>query len=69
MKNKFILFILSFLFTNTLLSQNLILNPGFEAGGSGVGFVINGTGYSLLNPITGTSLPGNFAFSSNPDLH
>ena len=35
MKNKFILFILSFLFTNTLLSQNLILNPGFEAGGSG----------------------------------
>ena len=68
MKNNFTLFILSFLFSNTLLSQNLILNPGFEAGGSGVGFVINGTGYSLLNPITGTSLPGNFAFSSNPNL-
>uniref|UniRef100_UPI0037BEB1B3 hypothetical protein n=1 Tax=Flavobacterium sp. TaxID=239 RepID=UPI0037BEB1B3 len=68
MKNKFNILFLIFLLTNTLFSQNLIVNPGFEAGGSGLGFVINGPGYSLLNPITGTSLPGNFAFSSNPNL-
>jgi hypothetical protein len=39
MKNKFTILFLIFLFTNSLFSQNLILNGGFEIGGSGVGFV------------------------------
>ena len=42
MKNKFTILFLIFLITNSLFSQNLILNGGFESGGSGVGFVPNG---------------------------
>ena len=69
MKNKITLLFLIFLLTNSLSSQNLILNGGFEIGGSGVGFVTNGVGYTLLNaPYSGTTATGNFAFTTNPNL-
>ena len=69
MKNKFTILFLIFLFTNSLFSQNLILNGGFEIGGSGVGFVTNGAGYTLLNaPYSGTTATGNFALTTNPNL-
>ena len=67
MKNKFILFILSFLFTNTLLSQNLILNPGFEAGGSGLGFVINGTERVVVSQMHRS--PGVFFYHDDGKTH
>ncbi|MFB9088418.1 beta strand repeat-containing protein, partial [Flavobacterium paronense] len=69
MKNKLNLLFLIFLFTNSLFSQNLIVNGGFESGGSGLGFVTNGAGYTLLNtPYSGTTTTGNFAFTTNPNL-
>ena len=62
-------FIILFLFTNSLFSQNLIVNGGFESGGSGVGFVTNGAGYTLLNaPYSGSTVTGNYAFTTNPNL-
>ena len=67
MKNKITLLVLIFLFTNSLFSQNLILNGGFELGPSGVGFVTNGAGYGA--PISsGTTAPGEFAVTTNPSL-
>ena len=67
MKKKLTLLHLIFLFTNSLFSQNLIVNGAFELGGSGVGFVTNGSGYTLLNtPYSGTTTTGNFAFTTNP---
>ncbi|MCF6130616.1 hypothetical protein L1S35_13105, partial [Flavobacterium sp. AS60] len=69
MKKKLPLLLFVFLFTNALFSQNLIVNGGFEIGGSGVGFVTNGAGYTLLNtPYSGTTTTGNFAFTTNPNL-
>ncbi|WP_367175030.1 beta strand repeat-containing protein, partial [Flavobacterium sp.] len=69
MKNKFTLLFLIFLFANSLFSQNLIVNGGFELGGSGIGFVTNGAGYTLLNsPYSGTTTTGNFAFATNPNI-
>ena len=69
MKNKITLLVLIFLLTNSLFSQNLIFNGGFESGPSGVGFVTNGVGYSPLNPpFSGTTATGNFAVTTNPNL-
>ncbi|MEO5776003.1 MAG: hypothetical protein ABIQ27_03805, partial [Flavobacterium sp.] len=69
MKKKSTLLLLVFLFANSLFSQNLIVNPGFELGGSGIGFVTNGAGYTLLNsPYSGTTTTGNFAFTTNPNI-
>ncbi|MCF6132459.1 hypothetical protein L1S31_09180, partial [Flavobacterium sp. WG47] len=67
MKSK-ILLVLSLLFINYYAnSQNLLINPGFEAGSSGVGFVTNGAGYNqLAAPFTGTTVTGNFAVTNNP---
>ena len=67
MKSKILLF-LTLLFINVTYSQNLIGNPGFELGGSGIGFVANDTGYTgLIAPYSGTSVPGNFAVINNPN--
>ena len=69
MKKKLTPLLFIFLLTNVLFSQNLIVNGGFEIGGSGVGFVTNGAGYTLLNtPFSGTTTTGNFAFTTNPNL-
>ena len=64
-----ILLILSLLFINYSNSQNLIVNPSFEFGGSGVGFVTNGTGYSeVVTPYAGTTTPDIFTVAPNPKL-
>jgi hypothetical protein len=69
MKNKIALLFLIFLLTNSLFSQNLILNGGFEGGGSGLGFVTNGAGYrQLIAPYSGTTVTGDFAVTTNPSL-
>ena len=68
MKNKLTLLFLIFFFSSSLFSQNLIVNGGFEIGGSGVGFVTNGAGYTPLNtPYSGTTTTGNFAIATNPN--
>ncbi len=67
MKGK-ILLLFSLLFINYSNSQNLLTNPSFELGGSGVGFVTNGAGYTQLGtPYTGTTTSGNFAVINNPN--
>ncbi|MGV9003767.1 beta strand repeat-containing protein, partial [Flavobacterium sp.] len=66
MKNGLLLLI-SFLFINTLNSQNLLTNGDFELGSSGTGFTTNGAGYNELTiPFTGVSVPGNFAVTNFP---
>ncbi len=46
--------------------QNILTNGGFESGGSGVGFMVHD--YTLINPLTGTSNPGQYARTTNPNL-
>lgn len=49
------------------LGQNFINNGDFELGGPGQGFNVNGQGYVLLNPpYPGTTSPGDFAITNNP---
>jgi|UPI000484ECDE gliding motility-associated-like protein len=61
------LFLILISFSNIVLGQSLV-NGDFETGGNGFGFLINGAGYSQINPLTGTSAPGNFAITTNPQL-
>lgn len=49
-----------------LTAQNLLNNGDFESGGSGVGFFVHD--YTLINPLTGTSNPGQYARTTNPSL-
>ncbi|HRG18952.1 MAG TPA: lamin tail domain-containing protein, partial [Flavobacterium lutivivi] len=54
-------------FTQNAFSQNLLINGDFESGGNGVGFSLNGAGYTQINaPFSGTTSPGNYAFTTNP---
>ncbi|TDP61228.1 hypothetical protein BC748_0844, partial [Flavobacterium dankookense] len=66
MKSKLLLLILLFscFYSN---AQNLLTNSSFETGGSGIGFVTNGAGYSQLPTASfGTTVPGNFAVTNYP---
>ena len=66
MKSKLLLLILLFscFYSN---AQNLLTNSGFETGGSGIGFITNGAGYSQLPTASfGTTVPGNFAVTNYP---
>ena len=57
------------MFTNVLVAQNLLTNGGFELGGSGNGFLVDGTGYTELTaPFAGTTSAGNYAFVTNPQV-
>jgi len=47
-------------------AQNLLTNGDFESGGSGFGFLV--TDYTLINPLTGVSNPGQYARTTNPAL-
>jgi gliding motility-associated-like protein len=69
MKNSlyYFLFLILISFSNNALGQTLT-NGNFESGGNGVGFLINGIGYTQINPPTGTSSPGNYAITTNPQL-
>ncbi|MEC4050756.1 hypothetical protein OX284_015055, partial [Flavobacterium sp. SUN046] len=67
MRNKITFILLTFLFIGNLYSQNLLVNGDFEGGGNGVGFSLNGSGYSLITaPFSGTTSAGNYAFTTNP---
>jgi len=55
--------LLSFTYTN---AQNLLTNGDFESGGSGNGFLVSN--YTLINPVNGTSTPGRYAWTTNPNL-
>ena len=47
-------------------AQNLLMNGNFEMGGNGVGFNINSSAYNEINPLTGTTVPGNYAVVTDP---
>ena len=62
-----VVFFIITLFSIGSNSQNLLINGDFESGGNGVGFNINGAGYSeILPPFSGNTSPGNYAFTNNP---
>jgi gliding motility-associated-like protein len=63
----YFLFLILIPFSNIVSGQTLT-NGNFEAGGNGVGFLINGIGYTQINPTTGSSTSGNYAFTTNPQL-
>lgn len=63
---KFIIVFITILSSINLSSQNLLVNGDFESG-FGVGFFINGAGYSqIVQPFSGTTSPGNYAITTNP---
>lgn len=64
---NYFLFLILIFFSNTALGQSLI-NGDFENGGNSIGFLINGAGYSQINPPTGSSSPGNYSITTNPQL-
>jgi gliding motility-associated-like protein len=64
---KLLLFSILISFFTTISAQTLI-NGNFESGGNGVGFLINGAGYTNINPPTGSSFQGNYAITTNPQL-
>ncbi len=62
----YILFVLFSLSIGSAYSQNILTNGDFESGGSGVGFMAGGLPAYSLATIAGTSVPGNYAFVTNP---
>jgi gliding motility-associated-like protein len=60
------------LLTLTSLSffgQNSAYNGDFELGGPGIGFNVNGNGYTLVSPpFAGTTSPGNYTVTPQPEL-
>jgi len=52
-----------------LLGQNHVFNGDFELGGPGIGFIVNGNGYSFqVPPYLGTTSPGNCTVTQHPEL-
>ena len=62
-KKHFFLFLISFLFSNSIIAQ--LTNGNLEAGGSGNGFLVNE--YTQINPLTGVSFSGSYAYTNNPN--
>jgi len=60
------IYIFTSLLSSNLIAQNLLNNGNFESGGSGVGFFVHD--YTLINPLTGISNPGEYARTTNPSL-
>ena len=57
---KIIALFITILSSISISSQNLLVNGDFESG-FGVGFFINGAGYSqIVPPFSGTTSPGNY---------
>lgn len=48
------------------VNGQILTNGDFESGGSGVGFFVHD--YTLINPLNGTSNPGFYARTTNPNL-
>ncbi len=65
-KSLLLLFLITALSNPTIYAQNLLTNGDFESGGSGTGFLVHN--YSLINPVNGTSTPGKYAITTNPNL-
>ena len=66
---KFSTFLLFFilLFGVSVTAQNLLTNGNFEGGGNGTGFSISNPNYIEISaPFLGTTVPGNFGFTANP---
>jgi len=61
------LLLIGLLLSLNVWGQNYVYNGHFEFGGPGVGFNVNGQGYSLISPpYLGSTQPGDFAVTSNP---
>lgn len=64
---KTLLVFFGFCITLQVWGQNFIYNGHFEFGGLGTGFSVNGQGYTnLIPPYLGTTQPGDFAITNNP---
>lgn len=69
MKKSFFSVLMILLSVLSINAQNLLNNGSFEYGGSGVGFVINGSGYNFLTtPYSGNTSAGNYAFVTDPHV-
>ncbi len=67
--NSLTFFLCIVLVSANLCSQNLITNGDFESGGNGTGFFENSSSYTeLTTPFSGTTIPGNYGFTTNPQL-
>ena len=61
------LLLIGLLLSLNVCGQNYVYNGHFEFGGPGVGFNVNGQGYSFITPpYLGSTQPGDFAVTSNP---
>ena len=61
------LLLIGLLLSLNVWGQNYVYNGHFEFGGPGVGFNVNGQGYSFITPpYLGSTQPGDFAVTSNP---
>ena len=61
------LLLIGLLLSLNVWGQNYVYNGHFEFGGPGVGFNVNGQGYSFITPpYIGSTQPGDFAVTSNP---
>jgi gliding motility-associated-like protein len=67
-KNIQVIIVLIFISFFTSVSGQTLTNGSFELGGNGIGFLINGAGYTQINPTTGSSSSGNYAITTNPQL-
>jgi len=70
MNSKKILTIIYILLCSSaaMFSQNMLINGDFESGGSGLGFIVNGPGYTLINPPYTGTVPGNYTFATDPQV-
>jgi hypothetical protein len=66
-KNIFSL-LFSLLIVSAISSQNLLVNGNFEGGGNGVGFNINDSNYNVIPVLSGSSINGDYAFTTDPQL-
>ncbi|MBC7642292.1 MAG: SprB repeat-containing protein, partial [Flavobacterium sp.] len=68
LKNKFLkLSYILLIISSVANAQNLLNNGDFESGGTGVGFDVNGVGYTqIFAPFSGTTVAGNYAITTNP---
>lgn len=66
LKSLFILYLYVTIASFDVSAQNLLNNGDFESSGSGVGFFVHD--YTLINPLTGTSSPGQYARTTDPSL-
>jgi hypothetical protein len=64
---KFLFYLIFSVTAFSSWGQNLLNNGDFESGGRGVGFNLNGSGYTEISaPFSGTTNAGNYAFTTNP---